>query len=446
MIGRILVVDDTAANVRVLSKILQAELFAVDTAASGEEALDRIAAEPPDLVLMDVMMPGIDGYETCRRIKADRRMRRIPVIMVTALSEAEDRIRGIEAGADDFLSKPIDRQAVLARIKHLLRAAQTDALRRDDPDGAIDPSDESPTGGRILVRAANPNAEADLLRQIARDGHVGTPAAQADVAIVDIGSDAPSPADGLRAAASLRTSPETRDLPIVVILPQMRPDADSRALLERVLDLGVADYLHAPLDPAELRARLRAALRRRRAARRAQEVRSTAAALATTDPLTGLPNRRAAERRLEELAKDALRTGVSHGLVILDADHFKAINDTHGHDGGDEVLRTIGARLSRALRPSDLLARWGGEEFIVAVRAPAGPAGLHAIADRLRRAMAEAPVTLASGVQVAVTISLGAALLPPGRLVADAYRSADTALYAAKAAGRNQTRISETDR
>jgi two-component system cell cycle response regulator len=446
MIGRILIVDDTAANVRMLSKILQAELFATDTAASGEEALERIAADPPDLVLMDVMMPGIDGYETCRRIKADARMRRIPVVMVTALSEAEDRIRGLEAGADDFLVKPIDRTAVLARIKHLLRAAQTDALRRDDPDGAFDPSDESPTGGRVLVRAASPDVEADLLRHLARDAHVPAPAAQADVAVIDLGAEGTPPSEGLRMAAALRIAPETRDLPLVVLLPSMRSDPDARILLERALDLGVADYLHAPLDPVELRARLRAALRRRRAARRAQAARTAAAALATTDPLTGLPNRRAAERRLDELARDALRTGVPHGLVILDVDHFKAINDTHGHDGGDEVLRTVGARLARALRPSDLLARWGGEEFVVAVRAPAGRDGLHAIADRLRRAMADTPVILASGIPVPVTISLGAALLPPGRPVSDAYRAADAALYAAKAAGRNQTRISETDR
>jgi two-component system cell cycle response regulator len=446
MIGRILVVDDTAANVRMLSKILQAELFAVDTAASGEEALERIAANPPDLVLMDVMMPGIDGYETCRRIKTDARMRRIPVVMVTALSEAEDRIRGLEAGADDFLAKPIDRTAVLARIKHLLRAAQTDALRRDDPDGAIDPADESPTGGHVLVRAASPDVEADLLRHLARDAHVPAPAAQADVAVIDIGAEGTPPDEGLRAAAALRIAPETRDLPLVVLLPSMRSDPEARILLERALDLGVADYLHAPLDPVELRARLRAALRRRRAARRAQAARTAAAALATTDPLTGLPNRRAVERRLDELARDALRTGVPHGLIILDVDHFKAINDTHGHDRGDEVLRTVGARLARTLRPSDLLARWGGEEFVVAVRAPSGRDGLHAIADRLRRAMADAPVILAAGISVPVTISLGAALLPPGRLVSDAYRAADAALYAAKAAGRNQTRISETDR
>ena len=445
MIGRILIVDDMAANVRVLTKILQAELFVVDTAASGEEALCRIVADPPDLVLMDVMMPGIDGYETCRRIKANPRTRRIPVIMVTALSETENRIRGLEAGADDFLGKPINHQAALMRIKHLLRAAQTDMLRRHDPDGAIDPADESPTGGRILIRASSPEHEANLLRHLACDAHVASPAAQADVAIVDIGSEGSSPADGLRTAAALRTSSDTRDLPIVALLPPLRPDRESRALLERVLDLGVADYLHAPLDPVELRARLRSALRRRRAARRALEVRSAAAALATTDALTGLPNRRAAERRLEELAKDALRTGVTHGLLVLDVDHFKAINDTYGHDGGDEVLRTIGARLSRALRLSDLLARWGGEEFVVAVRAPAGPNGLLAIANRLRRAMTETPVTLASGVQTTVTISVGAALLPPGRLVCDAYRAADAALYVAKAAGRNQARISETD-
>jgi two-component system cell cycle response regulator len=446
MIGRILVVDDTAANVRILSKILQAELFAIDTAACGEEALERISADPPDLVLLDVMMPGIDGYETCRRIKADARMRRIPVVMVTALSEAEDRIRGLEAGADDFLSKPIDRTAMLARIKHLLRAAQIDALRRDDPDGAIDPADESPTGGRVLVRAASPDVEATLLHHLARDAHIPAPAAQADIAVIDLGAEGTPPAEGLRAAAAMRTAPETRDLSLVVLLPSMRSDPEARILLERALDLGIADYLHAPLDPVELRVRLRAALRRRRAARRAQAARTAAAALATTDPLTDLPNRRAAERRLDELACDALRTGVSHGLVLLDIDHFKAINDKHGHDVGDEVLRIVGARMACALRPSDLLARWGGEEFVVAVRAPAGCDGLYAIANRLRRIIADTPVILASGLQVPVTISLGVALLPPGRLVSDAYRAADIALYAAKAAGRNQTRISETDR
>lgn len=444
MIGRLLVVDDTAANVRVLTKILHAELFTVDTAASGEEALEHIAIAPPDLVLMDVMMPGIDGYETCRRIKTDPKTRRIPVIMITALSESEDRIRGLEAGADDFLTKPIDRHAVLARIKHLLLAAQTDALRRDDPDGAIDPADESPTGGRIFIHAASAEEEAELMRHLARDSHITSPAAQADVAIVNICSPGISPMDGLRVAATLRVSTETRDLPLIALLPPLRPDPESRALLERVLDLGVADYLHAPFDPVELRARLRSTLRRRRAARRALEIRSAAVALATTDPLTGLPNRRAAERRLEELAKDARRTGKAHGLIILDVDYFKSINDTQGHDSGDEVLRTIAARLSRAIRPSDLLARWGGEEFVVAVRSPAGLHGLHAIAERLRRAMAETPITLVSGIQLPITISAGAALLSPGRLVSDAYRAADHALYTAKSQGRNQTSISET--
>jgi two-component system cell cycle response regulator len=121
MKSRILVVDDEPFNRDLL--VQELDMYDTRVAASGEEALAMVAAEAPDLVLLDVMMPGIDGYEVCRRLKAeDAATRFIPIVIMTALDAVEDRIRGIDAGADDFLTKPVDQRELMARIRTSLRA------------------------------------------------------------------------------------------------------------------------------------------------------------------------------------------------------------------------------------------------------------------------------------------------------------------------------------
>src|SRR5688572_9826716 len=159
MTARVLVVDDILSNVKLLEAKLTAEYFEVLTAGSGEQALTRIAAEIPDIVLLDVMMPGMDGFEVCRRIKANSKIAHIPIIMVTALDQPSDRVMGLEAGADDFLTKPVDDTALFARVRSLVRLKMmTDELRMRESTGQgmglLDPAEtliENAQSGRILV-------------------------------------------------------------------------------------------------------------------------------------------------------------------------------------------------------------------------------------------------------------------------------------------------------
>lgn len=285
--SRILVVDDNLANLRLLVDWLAYESYAVSTATNGFEALAKIEAEEADIVLLDVMMPGLDGFETCRRIKADPAMVHIPVIMVTALQDVDDLVRGFEAGADDFLTKPINGLALIARVRSQLRRKRHHA--------------------RIL--------EQSLVDQL------------------------------------------------------------TGAFNRRYFDA------HA----ARLIARCRAACR-------------------------------------------------LIAVLMIDIDHFKRINDTYHHATGDRVLKEVVHRLMSTLRPFDLVARMGGDEFAIVLPETSLDAAIQ-IAERLRRRIADFPIE-----GIAVTVSIGAAASSPdGEEELDAtLQRADAGLYQAKRAGGNR--------
>src|ERR1700736_3432870 len=218
MSARILVVDDNEVNVELLVAILASEDYVVSTATDGFEALAKIAAEKPDIVLLDVMMPELDGFEVCRRIKADPTMADIPVIMVTALSHVDDLVRGFEAGADDFVTKPFKQLELVARVRLQLRKKQ-----------------------------------------------------------------------------------------------------DSERIREQAL----------------------------------------------VDPLTGAFNARYFDAHAPRLAARCSAAYRPVAALMIDVDNLKQINDAHGHAGGNQALRGVANRATSALRPSDLVARMGGDEFAV---------------------------------------------------------------------------------
>lgn len=302
---RILVVDDHADNVEVLRARLDAKGYDVATASGGEEALQSVSAFPPDLILLDVMMPHLNGKEVARRIKNDHRLPFIPIIMQTALDSTQDRVEGLDAGADDYITKPINFSELEARIRSMLR------------------------------------------------------------------------------------------------IKALQDDLEQR---ERELE--------------DMNDRLRK--------------------MAETDGLTGVDNRRYLEERLHEMLEHSTRLQEPLACVMCDIDHFKSVNDTHGHQAGDAVLKEFAGVLRDHAREIDRVGRYGGEEFVILLPGTVLDEAV-TFAERLRHAVESHTFRFAGGT-VRRTMSCGVAAWPHTdlRREDDLLRAADDALYVAKEMGRNR--------
>lgn len=453
MTARVLVVDDILANVRLLEAKLTAEYFDVVTAMNGLDALEAIQRTKPDIVLLDVMMPGIDGIEVCRRIKADAATHHIPVVMVTALDQPEDRVRGLEAGADDFLTKPVNDISLFCRIKSLVRLKMlTDELRvRSDTGSAIgviayeDLRDNDSDGRILLVDPRDSTADRIIasFENKHRVTHVGSHQAAIDAVqnsltpfeLVIVSFDSEH-YDGLRLCSQLKSTEATRQTPVLVIV-----DPDNQQGLLRALDMGVNDYLMRPIDRQELKARVSTQVRRYRYTERLRASVKASIEMAITDPLTGLYNRRYLETHLNHLIEHYINRGKALSVVAVDVDFFKAINDTYGHDIGDKVLQELSVRLKTNTRSVDLCCRVGGEEFIMVLPNTASALSSR-IAERLRRSVASKSFECGIAQAVPVTISVGVASLnATDDTLEKLLKRADQALYAAKREGRNRVVI-----
>ena len=448
MTARILVVDDLEANLRLLEARLSAEYYEVLTAADGPTGIARAAADKPDIILLDVMMPGMDGFTVCRRLKEDPETSHIPVVLVTALDGRADRVAGLEAGADDFLTKPIDDVMLFARVRSLTRLkAVHDELREREASGrrigviAGASSRLGGSGGRILLVDDNSRQAERLAAELAvehrpvieQDPEKALIAARGpvDLAIVNA---AAKGFDGLRFAAQVRSDEATRNLPLLAVV-----DFDQRPRLIKALEIGVNDLLARPVDPGELSARARTQIRRKRYTDYLRSNLDQSLELAVTDQLTGLHNRRYMAGRLKALVERAGRGGEPVSVLALDIDHFKKINDGFGHDAGDEVLQEFAVRLASNVRANDIPVRQGGEEFLVVMPDTPIEDALR-IAERIRLHVAGAPFRILGGdEQLTVTISIGVATSRPGELQPDGLlKRADAAMYQAKQAGRNR--------
>ena len=451
MTARVLVVDDVDANVKLLDARLTAEYFEVRTARSGPEALQICTREGTDVVLLDVMMPGMDGFEVCRRLKAEPRTQHIPVIMVTALDQPGDRVKWLEAGADDFLTKPVDDLALITRVKNLarLKLLTDEMLMRASTEEQLGFAatigarlEEAGRDGRIMLVEDRERSAERIVKALEEEQFVEQEADPArallhvpdgdfDLMIVSLNLEN---ADGLRLCSQIRSLDRTRHLPIMIIV---EPGEEARLL--RGLDMGVNDYIVRPVDANELLARVRTQVKRKRYADHLRTRLEETVEMALLDPLTALHNRRYMTSHLKTLFEESAQRGKPLSVLVLDLDHFKAINDGHGHDAGDAVLREFATRLRRNIRGIDLACRLGGEEFVVVM--PDTDLGkAYLVGERLRQCIATAPFCTSERVGgLEITASVGVAALEfPDDTPDLILKRADQALYCAKRDGRNR--------
>ena len=419
---------------------------------NGLEALEIVEKELPDIILLDVMMPGMDGFEVCRRVKGNPATAHIPIIMVTALDQPKDRVTGLEAGADDFLTKPIQDLPLFARVRSLVRLkVLMDELRiRNSTGQAFGSGADSEISADIKLDNAKALLVEDYERVAKRIiGYLDETIEQVDLDTVDDGNISTEnleqydlfiislslrDVDGLRLCSLIRSSEATRHSPILVLIDE----GDNDKLIQ-AMEIGVTDYVTRPIDGNELLARVKSQVRHKRFADHLRGKMQKNMEMAVTDAVTSLYNRHFLDTHLDNIFSKSTEKRSKTSLLMLDIDHFKIVNDTFGHASGDEVLEEFSKRISDNMRSIDLVARYGGEEFVVVMPETDMEFALF-IAERVRKQISDAPFKISgSDTPVDITVSIGVSIISDDCNTKEKLlKEADDGLYKAKETGRNK--------
>ncbi len=395
---RLLVVDDIPENIHSLIEALKDE-YQIQVANSGPKALELVAGpHPPDMVLLDILMPGMDGYEVCERIKAMPLGARIPIIFVTLVDATQDKVKGFAIGAADYITKPFDIDEVRARVRTHLELARLRNHLEEVVAQRVSPACEEVSGHTPAEFFADPGLMERLIH----------PDDQRDWQ--DHNAHFCSPRTELR-------------------LLRLRDRAGNERWIEHICK---------PVYDAEGRFLGRRGSNRDMTARHRAEVERDF--FLHRDPLTGFPNRTLFAELLHLAIQQADHERKEFGLLFLDLDHFKTINESLGHEAGDRVLVEVAKRLRAVLPEVDAIARIGGDEFNIILQREASLPGIDLFAQRLLEALNQ-PFVL-NGNKLFIGASIGVAVYPTdGGDAATLQSSADAALHQAKAQGRGLLRF-----
>lgn len=451
MTAKVLIVDDIEFNIKLLETKLKNEYYHVITAFNGVEAIQKAKEFQPDIILMDVMMPIMDGFQASEKIKNTPETSHIPIILVTALNAQEDRIKGLQSGADDFLTKPINDHALMSRLRSLVRLKiMTDELRVRDITSAQFGLSTQHLETRKKIEGANVLLIEDDITQaqkirdklasqgvncdIINDGkNIIQDVNKKEYALV-ITSTLLINDDGLRICSELRNDAKTRFIPTLILVDENDPQT-----LDRGFDIGVTDYLTAPVDLDELSARTFTQIKRYNYQKELKTNYLQSLTISITDPLTSIYNRRYFDTHGYNIFTQSIANKRPMSVIMVDIDNFKSVNDTYGHPSGDEVIKEIAKKITANLRITDMCARYGGEEFIIILSNTMAFAGQF-VGERIRMMIESIPFSIpVSPGQINITVSMGISeILSDSDTLETVVARADANLYKAKHQGKNQ--------
>ncbi|MCP4821007.1 MAG: diguanylate cyclase [Shimia sp.] len=458
MTGHILIVDSIAANRCILKAKLSGSFLQVRQAEAAEEAFSMMRSTRPDLVLLCGNLTDLTRDQFCRRFSTTPDLATVPLVVFGTRLERSEKLDALRTGADDALSTPLADAPFLARIRCLLRAhATAEDLRLQEtadriPGLAEDSAGFAMPSTAVLTAPAGKVAHTwrTRLKPLVPYRMRAQPLADAmrsmslfaapDAFVIAVNANASE--ESLRFLAEIRARAATRQAAVLIVL-----DRDDDVARVNALDFGANDVMTGGFDPEEAALRLSAILKRKRLTDRLSRSVKAGLNAAVTDPLTGLYNRRYALPQLASMARHARTAGQEFAVMVADLDHFKRVNDKYGHTAGDVVLAEVARRLRQALKGNELIARIGGEEFLIVMPvADARAASL--LAHNLCAIVRRDPVYLrARDIRIPVTISIGVTLGHELALLGhqkgqdadaiDFIDHADKALYDAKACGRD---------
>jgi two-component system, cell cycle response regulator len=449
---KLLIVDDEPLNFKLLDAHLSHEEYIIIRASSGQDALEKVDEELPDLVLLDIMMPGIDGYEVTKKLKASPKTRQIPIILITSLSGTDDKAKGMAAGADEFLNKPVNKTELSARIRSLLRLkeyqeqltsrnkAKESLFTPSGSKAAVEPKKDTPVV--LLVEDNDKDVRlftAHLTGQPYRIKHIRTGEEavymchkeKVDLILLDVLLPG---MNGFDVCQQLKENDKTRN--IQVLIATSLSDLESKI---KGIELGADDFLIKPIHKDELTVRVRALLRKKSYMDRLSTKYETALYAAITDKLTGLYNQAYFKHYLNFEIKRCNRQNQTLALLLIDIDDFKLVNDTFGHLAGDQLLEDLAEIIKKNIREIDLAVRYGGEAFAIVLPYVDKP-HTQGVAERIRAVISAQKFRDTSNeTDKAVTVSMGIAIYPEhAKTVRDLINNADKALYCAKKEGKNR--------